>query len=362
MKRKIILSLLVLVLLGIGYLVAARINLSEESVAQESTITSAVRFVESNITATGTVVAQNQAKLAFQTSGKLTYLPFQEGDEVKRDQTIAKLDTYALQRQLTAALNTYRSTRDSFDQTQDNAESGVLQGSQKYSLEVTNRGSFSVDSVMGDIVKRILDQSQATLDNSVISVELANYALQLSTLTSPIDGVVTHEDVSVAGVNITPATSFVISDPDSMVFRANIPASNIYYVNLGSQVTLAIDGFPENVNGVVSKIYPTKVTLASGKSVYQVDIVSDEIISNAKLDQAGTAIISTDAENVALVPAWTVLDGKYVWVEENGAPQLKEVTIGKVHDNEIEIISGLSEEDKIIANPKNITNQKYKIL
>ncbi len=352
----------VFVVIIVGYIVNAKVNVSKAQINKNSTITSTVKFVESTIITSGVVTAQNQAKLAFQTSGKLTYLPFKEGDKVRSGQTVAKLDSYALQRQLSAALNNYKSTRDTFDQVQDNAKTGVLQGSQKYSLQVTNKGGFDVDSVIGDIVKRILDQNQATLDNSVINVELANYALQLSTLTSPLDGIITHQDVNVAGVNITPSTSFIVADPESMIFRANVPANSIYYVTLGSQVDLAIDGIPEKINGVVSKIYPTKVTLPNGQSVYQVDILSDELKDNAKFDQTGTAIISTNAKNVALVPAWTVLNGKYIWVEVNGAPQLKEITIGKVHDNEIEIVSGLSTEDKVIADPKNITVKLYSIL
>lgn len=362
MNKKIFAITFVLVAIIVGYIVNAKVNASKAQINKDSTITSTVKFVESTIITSGVVTAQNQAKLSFQTSGKLIYLPFKEGDKVRTGQTVAKLDTYALQHQLTAALNNYRSTRDAFDQAQDNAKTGVLQGSQKYSLQVTNKGGFDVDSVMGDIVKRILDQNQATLDNSVVNVELANYALQLSTLTSPLDGIITHEDVNVAGVNITPATNFVIADPESMVFRANVLANNIYYVSLGSQVDLAIDGIPGKINGVVSKIYPTKVTLPNGQSVYQVDILSDGLKSNAKLDQAGTAIISTNAKDVALVPAWTVLNGKYIWVEVNGVPQLKEVSTGKVHDNEIEIISGLSAEDKVIANPKKITVKQYSIL
>ena len=45
------------------------------------------------------------------------------------------------------------------------------------------------------------------------NVDLANYALQLATLTSPINGVLLHEDVNTAGVNISPVTTFIVADP-----------------------------------------------------------------------------------------------------------------------------------------------------
>lgn len=335
---------------------------SSSGLNSQPTTATSVRFVNSTITADGSVTAQNQASLNFQTAGKLVYLPFKEGDKVTAGQTIARLDSYELQRELTTSLNNYKIARDTFDQTQENANKGVLQGSEQYGLQVLNKGGFEVSDVIGNIVKRVLEQNQATLDNSVINVELANYALQLSTLTSPLNGVITHEDVTVPNINITAATTFTVADPDTMVFRANVPTENIYYISDGSAVTLAIDGLKNRINGTVVKIYPSKVILPGGQAVYQVDIESDELKKQAKLDESGRAIISTNSENVALVPAWTVLGGKYIWIDKNGKPQLKTVTTGKVHGKEIEIMNGLSVNDKVITDPEYISSLKYQIL
>ena len=288
------------------------------------------------------MTASNQAKLNFQIPGKLTYLPFKEGDKVKAGQTIAKLDTYALQKQLTATLNTYRTTRDSFDQTQANSEDNVL----KPTLSANNTDAVNA------ALARMLDQTQSGLDNSVINVELANYSLALSTLSSPLSGIITHEDVSVSGLNITPVTSFTVADPTSMVFRANVPASSIFYVKEGSPVTLAIDGMDNKLSGTLTKIYPSKIITSNGTAVYQVDIHSDELLAQGKLDVAGTAIISTLSQDVALVPSWTVLGGQFVWVMNGSTPELRSITPGKSHDGQTEVVSGLASSDHLIVDPK----------
>ena len=319
-----------------------------------------VKFVNSAITAAGTVVAQNQARLNFQMGGKLIYMPFKEGDKINAGQTIARLDSYALQRQLTAALNTYRSTRDTFEQAQQNSQDNI-QKTQVTPTYFTVNG-IDTTTAVNDAIKRIADQNQATLDNSVVNVELANYALQLSTLSSPLHGIMTHEDVTMPGINVTPATSFTVADPETMVFRANISPASIYYVSEGNTVDLVIDGIPEKISGTVLKIYPSKIILPNGEAAYQVDIQCDKLKMYAKLDQTGTAIISTNSENVALVPAWTVLAGKYIWIDNNGTPELRQVTAGKIHGNEIEVTNGLSPSDKIIVDPKNIPSKKYRLL
>lgn len=335
--------------------------------AVDTTQTASVKDIDSTIIVDGMVTAQNDAVLHFQTGGKLAYLPLKEGDSVSQGQTVAQLDTYPLQQQLTAALNTYRSTRDQFDQAQINQGNNVTQNVQRgqdnfYGAGLAGGTDPATTNYLNDIAKRIVDENQANLDNSVISVQIANYAMQMATLTSPLTGVVVHEDVNVAGQNVTPATSFEVADPTTKVFRANIPATDIDYISTGMNASVILDGVKDKINGTIVKIYPSKITLADGEDVYQVDIQSNDITNTSKLDQAGTAIIMTNAQNVMLIPAWTVMENKYVWIDNNGTPELRTITVGKTHGSDIEVTGGLSRDDKVITDPKSIPSKEYPIL
>lgn len=326
-----------------------------------------VRSVSSAILADGKIASQNEAKLQFQTGGMLTYLPFKEGDTVYKGQTIASLDPYIIQKQLQTALNNYRSTRDNFDQTQDNTQNDVLRGTQKYSLEITNRGGFSgqpEEDIINNMIKRIVDQNQANLDNSVINVELANYALQLASLTSPIDGILIHEDATVPNINITPATSFLVIDPNVLVFRAYINEQDIDFVNVGAVATIRLNGNNEkSYTGTVVKIYPQKATSPSGMSAYQVDIESNALKIDGRYDEAGSVQIASNVVGeTKLVPSWTILDNRYVWVEKDGKKILKKVRVGKNHGDFTEVLSGIDTGEKIIINPKSIAKDFYSIL
>ena len=363
-NKKIILIVCIIVLLAAGGIMLRSSSPSSQTKAAPTTTTS-VRFVQSVISADGAVTAADEAVLNFQIAGKIVYLPLKEGDKVYQGQTIASLDTYALREELQLASNAYQATKNNTDQALENNQAGILEGQQRFSLDASNRIVYSTiteATVISDAVKRIVDNDLLAQNSAQINVDLANYAVTLASLTSPIRGIITYEDVTVPGVNITPATTFVVADPDSMVFRANVPTENIYYIAEGSTVTLAIDGIQNKMTGTVVKIYPSKVVLPSGQSVYQVDIASNDLKKQAKLDESGTALISTNAQNVALVPAWTVLGGKYVWVDNNGTPELRTVTAGKIHGKEVEITSGLSPNDNIITDPKFISTRKYLML
>jgi membrane fusion protein, antimicrobial resistance system len=338
--------------------------------------TAAVKSVDSAIIVDGSVTAQNEAILHFQTPGKLATLPVKEGDQVKEGQTIAQLDTYDLQQQLTEALNSYRSTRDQFDQSQINSNNNVTQNTQRgqdnfYGAGLGGGSDPSTTNYLNDVAKRIVDENQANLDNSVINVQVANYALQMATLTSPLTGIVTHEDVNVAGQNVTTSTGFTVADPTTKVFRANIPASDIDFVKVGMKASVILDGENKRINGTIIKIYPEPVanlsnsgntSFTGGQDVYQVDIQSNQIVSQGKFDQTGTAVIMTNAQNVMLIPAWTVLADKYVWVDTNGKPELKQITVGKIHGNDIEVTGGLTKNDRVITDPKAIPSSEYPIL
>lgn len=336
----------------------------KENTKTESVV---VRSVSSTVLADGKIASQNEAKLQFQTGGKLTYLPFKEGDSVSSGQVIASIDSYVIQKQFQAALNNYRSVRDTFDQTKDNTQNDVQRGIQKYSLEVTNRGGFSgqpEEDIINDMVKRIVDQNQANLDNSVINVELSNYAMQLASLTSPIDGIIVHEDVTVPFVNITPATSFLIIDPNSLVFRAYISEQDIDFVGVGAQATIRLNSNSEkSFTGKVVKIYPQKTTLSNGRSVYQADIESDELKGQGHYDEAGSVQIASNVVGeTKLVPAWTILDNQYLWVEKDGKKNLKKIKVGKNHGDFTEVLGGLDTGEQVIVNPESVVKDHYSIL
>lgn len=363
MKNKFFPLIIIALVLISGLTTNGTLFLLSKTDAPIQSQTIALQNIGSDILAQGTIHSQNEATLHFQTGGKLTYLAVKAGDSVSAGQTIAQLDTYSLQRQLTAALNTYRSTRNTYDQSQQNAQNGNLQGQQRFLVDTQTTAHVDGTDVINTAVQRILDQNQATLDNSVINVELANYALQLATLTSPITGIITSEDVSVAGQNITPTSAFIVADPTNIVMRANVAASDIDFVSNGAKAVVRISGQNNPLTGTVVKIYPQKQILANGQEIYQVDIASSALGAVAKLDQTGSILIASNAQQKAVtVPTWTILGNNSIWVEENGKPILKTVTVGKVHGATTEITSGLTSLDRVIINPKTVAGGKYSLL
>src|ERR1035437_5464870 len=326
-----------------------------------------VNAVSQQILATGSINAQTQAVLNFQMGGKLIYLPFKEGDVISQGQTIAQLDSYALQKQLQIAANTYQAAQNSANQVVENQNAGVLEGQQRTALDQTNKNGYTATTEVGvitDTVKRLVDNADLSKNSAQLSVDLINYSVQLATLTSPINGIVLREDANTIGINISPATTFVVADPTSIVFTANVRQQEIAFIKVGNSDSVQLDALNgKNLQGIVDKIYPQKSVLVNGDQVYRVDIKINNLPSSVKFGQSGTVLIKSNFDQkVTLVPSWTVLSDSNIWVLENNKPVLKKITTGDTIDGQTEVMSGLKDTDKVITNPESLIVKLYSII
>ncbi len=304
-----------------------------------------IKSVSQDITATGTIHSENEATLHFQTAGKVVYLPFKEGDSVTVGQTIAAFDQRTLEANLQNAVKAAQNQQIGFDTVND------FNGNRDLS-----------DTGLNISARRQLQTAVNTLDQTKIAVEIQKIAQEQAFLLSPISGIITHEDITTPNVNVTPTTSFSVADPTTKVFRANVRSTDIDFVSVGGVATIHVDGSSQVISGTVEKIYPQKVTLASGDDVYQVDIQASGL-STTLFGQSGSVVIKSNNQTQAhMVPTWTILGHNNLWVMENGKAVLKTVTVGKTHNDMTEVTNGLSSDDTVIVNPETVAKGGYSIL
>jgi len=309
------------------------------------------KTLSQTVSASGTVQAENQAVLKFQTSGRLAWVGVKEGDFVRRGQAIASLDKRELEKKFKKELNDYLNERWDFEQTQADYQ------------ETKER------HLITDEIQRILDKAQFDLNNAVIDVEIADLAVKFATIVSPINGIVTQVESPLAGVNITPATAeFIIADPAVMKFVANVDEADIGNVKVGQKALVSLDAYPEEeFEGVVNKIAFAAVTTRGGGTAFPVEIILPENTDQRfKVGMNGDVEIVLDSrQDVLTVPleAIRTKGGKtYVQVVEepktswpfNRRSKIREteVQLGIEGETEAEVISGLNPGELVITGPK----------
>ncbi|MCL4367294.1 hypothetical protein M1563_03965, partial [Patescibacteria group bacterium] len=101
LNKKILTSFLVIVLVVLlGLFVVPQFN---KGFSQGSITTTSVQNLPGQVIVAGSVSSESIANLSFLTAGKLTYLPLQEGSQIKKGQVVAAVDPTQAQQDVTSA-------------------------------------------------------------------------------------------------------------------------------------------------------------------------------------------------------------------------------------------------------------------
>ncbi|MBL7159659.1 efflux RND transporter periplasmic adaptor subunit [Candidatus Microgenomates bacterium] len=338
MKKKVII-IIILFIIGAAFFMKKGSASKKES---EFTLTTVKKESLTNtVSASGTIKADQEVSLKFQTSGKLAWVGVKKGDYVEKWQTIAQLDQRELKKSLEKELHDYASERWDFEQ-----------GKEDYDVDSDNFDKFTLTNE----ARRLLEKNQFDLEKAVLDVELNDIALKYAVLVTPIAGIITRIDAPIAGINITPATAvFTVSDPQSIYFSANIDEMDIAQIRLNQKTKVMLDGIlDQEFEGAIAQIDFTSVKTSGGGTAFPIKIPlhqNEEL--QFKLGMNGDIeIVLEEKENVLVVPMTAVMEKKEkksVWLVENNKAVKKEVKIGMETDESIEILEGLKEGDKIIS-------------
>jgi len=288
------------------------------------------------LSVSGVVDAKESANLRFAGGGKLTYLGAQEGDLVKKGQTLARIDARSLQKKMQQDLNTYFIQRLTYDQDQ------------------ANRSNQTYTDALG----RQQQQDQATLNNSVLNVEIQDITIQNTVLSTPIAGVLVSSPASVTGTTLLATDLFEVINPQTLIFRATVDQADISKVLKGQVSAIALDAYSDTP-------IPSKVSYISFKSaqsstgtVYVVELpipaTGAADLNRYRLGMNGDASITLNQKNdVLTIPISAVRekDGRTVVKIKIGpnAATDREIQTGLETETQIEVVSGLNQGDEVVV-------------
>lgn len=335
-KSKFLVLIVLLVVGGVIYKVRANATPTQ---VEQTLITLQRQDLSKELQVSGRVQADEVATLRFQTGGKVSWVGVKPGDEVKRFQAIAKLDTQSIEKQIQKDLNAYQSSRLSLEQNREDNDV-ASNDLDKYSLS--------------DEVKRLLEQDQLSLNSSVLNVEIAEISRRLATLTSPIDGIVTNMSFSVAGVNISGNDTITVVNPNTLYFEAEVDETDIGSIEVGQKATIELDAFPnQTIESTIAHIDFQSSSGMSGGTVYKVKFELPVDHLDYRLGMNGDVTIVLEHKNqINTIPIEALIqrdDHYFVHVNVNGVSEERAVTIGLETDDYVEITSGLTEHDQIIV-------------
>lgn len=274
--------------------------------------------------------------LKFNVNGKVARIVVKEGQEVKKGQLLISLDTQDVQKNLESSLKDYSIARNTFDQTD----------------QVTY-----ADKVLTDTVKRSLDNSQYTLDKSVIAVELKNISLKESYLYAPIAGTVSAINIKEGEVTNTQngGSVITITRQEDMSFESMAEDIDVLKISSDQKVEVKLDAIPNVVFPATVDFVSTLAQVdQNGLSTYKVRVKVTDYRGYKILDgMSGQAVfITKEKSGVLIVPNKSVFrEGGKSYVTKKSGDTFEKVVVstGFTDGKSVEVTSGLVIGDVVVV-------------
>lgn len=180
--------------------------------------------------------------------------------------------------------------------------------------------------------------------------------LAYTSIKAPFSGVITQKMMD-EGSMATPGVSILMLEQDGeQQIVASVPENYISNVKMGDPVKIDVKSLGIVMNGSISELSPSaygtggqygiKISFDSQKAV---GVHAGMYVNVLVPEQKSEESVSTIMLDAASIVYRDQLTGVYV-VNDNQEAVLRWVRLGKSVDNQIEVLSGLSQQDKIIRN------------
>ncbi|WP_342434509.1 efflux RND transporter periplasmic adaptor subunit [Paenibacillus sp. FSL H7-0442] len=190
-------------------------------------------------------------------------------------------------------------------------------------------------------------QAQATYDDALAAYEQSSLSLKKATLTSPITGVVIEKKISDGQLGSSGSEAFVVGNIKTLKVLLPVPDSEILSWKKNQKVNISL--YDEMRTGTVTQIYPS-TNSKTGSINVEVSIPNPEL--NWKPGQVISASKSINQNEALLVPVEGVIstgNDPYVFKAVNGKAVKTPIKLGKVTNNQLEVVSGLQAGDQIVT-------------
>ncbi len=294
--------------------------------ADAALFTVEVTDVSPRIDVVGTVASEEKVNLSARISAYIKEVFVSAGNSVKKDQVLIQLDDREFQEQLRAAKAQLKQANSEYKRT---------------------RGLFAKKAT----TEQALIAAESMQRSAQAQVDRMKIMLTYAKIISPIDGVVTERRVEVGDLANPGQLLLAVYDPENMRIEVPVPVRLIEKLSLGQEVDIELDRPSMPLTGAVTEI------------VAEIDPLSRTQKVKVHINSSGVSILPGtfgrvwvlgDPRPAVLVPASAVYNVGQLNIVQVASDQRvlrRMVKTGPMHNQQIEILSGLKQGDKILVTP-----------
>jgi len=307
------------------------------------------------VEAMGTVRAVLSAQLSSQVMGTITRVNVHEGDRVRRGEVLVSIEEAQQQAAFAGANAGLRASQQSIAAA--DADYALAESTMKRYQMLYDKKSVSPQEF--DEVKTRLAAAEARRDaarsgrtQAEAGVSQAGTAISFTKVRAPFDGIVIARPAEPGAMAAPGVPLLTLEDPSRFRLEATVDESKIGAVRFGESVPVVIDALgDQSIAGKVTQIVPAA---DPGSRTFTVKI---DLPTNPQMRTGlfGRARFARGQHEAISVPKTAVLNrGQLQAVYVVGSDQLvrlRYVTLGQASAQQVEVLSGLQNGDRIVTQP-----------
>jgi len=382
-KKKAIIIFAVIIFIGIIIIFNLR---SQREKSIKVTVEKAEKHdLTSKISASGEVKPKKNVNISAHIPGRIVKIGVEEGQSVKAEDFLLKLDSTQYQAnadRAQALIHSYRAEHIRAAAGLKKDESFYKRYQKLFEEKLISEEQLEAAKAQYDISKAQQQAISYQIDQAQASLKSALDDLSKTAYNSPIDGIITslrveEGEIAMIGTMNNPGTILMtIADLSVMEVEVEVDETDVIGVEIGQQAEVRVDAFPDqNIKGKVTEIGSSalqKVTSSEESRDFKVIITLENPPENLKPGlSATTDIITAEKTDILAIPISALVlrekeekegekndeqeEGVYV-VEENRV-KFFPVEKGIMGEMMIEITTGLEEGQDIVVGPYSALRQ-----
>lgn len=325
---------------------------TQHSLKGVPTMTVAASQQTQTVELSGTVRARTSALVSARIPGTVSLLQVREGDRVRKGQLLARLEAQEQAAQASAAGASVNEAQRGLDEAlvqRTLAEATFQRFKLLYDEQALTRQEFETRQTERDLARQRVARAEARLRQVQQTARAAATMADYAQISAPISGMVTSKQVDL-GATVFPGQPLVtIDDESSYQLELVVPESYAALVRPGTPVQVSLDTLQQKLVARVAELVPA-ADPASRTFTAKVNLR----LSGLKTGLFGRAALNLGTTRTAvLVPKQAIFERgalTAVWaVDQTNTARMRLVKVGKSAGEQVEILSGLSGGERIVA-------------
>lgn len=319
-------------------------------------------FIERKFT--GQAKPSQEVNLAFRVEGPLVELPIAVGDEVKKGDTIARIDPRDYEVNLRNVQGTLQRGK---------AEAKRAQADLRRLTNIYKEEPGATSEAAIDRARQVRDTAKADIVSLAAAVDTAEDALGYTRLTAPFDGTIVATYVENFENVLAKQPIARLVDTSKVEMVINVPEGLISLAKYVQRIDVVFDSFPDAT--LSAQILEIGREATETTRTYPVTLVMEQPDGIRILPgMAGTARgteLQREGEVVGIVLPGTAVasdqtGSRFVWIltpeaDDVATAQRREVTVGKLTPLGVEVTSGVEPGDLVAVAGVNVLREGQKV-